>query len=100
MLEESVCPYVAGEAINAFPALKGGDFHCRRLTFQPDTQDVPRSIDVTIVRFAAAGANPVSYSNRAHTFGLLSGIPPQHEHVWEVHRSSTSTYRAPCLLAL
>jgi hypothetical protein len=31
---------------------------------------------------------------------LLSGMHPQLEHVWEVHRSSISTYRAPCLLAL
>ena len=33
-------------------------------------------------------------------FGLLSGITPQHEHVWEVHHSSASTYRALCLSAL
>ena len=25
---------------NVFPALKGGDFHCRRRTFSPDTENV------------------------------------------------------------
>ena len=27
-------------SFNVFPALKGGDFHCRRRTFPPDTENV------------------------------------------------------------
>ena len=30
----------AGVIVNVFPALKDGDFHNRRLTFQPNTENV------------------------------------------------------------
>ena len=46
------------EAFNVFPALKDGDFHGRRMTFHPGNQDVPSSIDVTIMDRSALVTPP------------------------------------------
>src|SRR5262245_33356801 len=62
--------------INVFPALKEEDFHGRRVTFHPGNQDVPSSIDVTILDRSALVAPPLPYSKRAQPFRAACGDHP------------------------
>ena len=62
--------------INVFPALKGGDFQCRRRTFPPDTENVQSCVNVPIVRRTAVRTFPVPYSKRAHTLWTAVGNYP------------------------
>lgn len=61
---------------NVFPALKGEDFHYRRLTFQPNTENVLSRVHVPIMVRSAVAAHPASYSKRAHTFRTAGGYCP------------------------
>lgn len=54
----------------------GADSPYRRLTFQPDAEDVHGRVDVAIMRHTAARTIPASYSKRAHTFRAASGNGP------------------------
>ena len=63
-------------SVNVFPALKAGDFFDKRLTFQPDTEDVLSSVDIAIMRGTTLGTSPVSYSKRAPTFRTTVGNAP------------------------
>jgi len=68
-------------AINAFPALKDGDFFCKRPAFRPgldqsDMQDILRRIHVSVVRRPTVGARPMPHSEHAHTFRTAVGDAP------------------------
>lgn len=53
-----------------------GNSLCRRLTFQPDLQDVSRRIYIPIMGCTTARTNPRPYSKRAHTFRAAAGNNP------------------------
>lgn len=56
--------------------LSGEDFHNRRLTFQPDTENVLSSVNVPIMVRPAVTAFPMPYSKRTHTFRAAVGNSP------------------------
>lgn len=66
-------PLLLRSPLNAFPALKDGNFCNQRAAFRPDTENVLSSVHIPIVVSAALVTRPVSCSKRAHTFRAAGG---------------------------
>ena len=58
------------------PSTNSGGSPSGRLTFQPDTENVPSRVDIAIVQCTAVRAFPMPHSERAHTFRAARGDRP------------------------